>query len=268
VKPDKDARFVIVKSGQVNEYDSSNTRETEDYVICIDAIDNKKMKEGAKGIINNVLMTLRLTAWDKIEYVFIRNELKFKREDGKRVFSYTFDGNAPKVYISVHFEQDINHKGQSYYTELSESPHLARVIQLHVVSIKSINDRFRAFLSAWNAFEIFIHKTFDLVEKSLSLNLSNREIGQGEKSYLEKLRSLATEKLNMGDKFTILANHYAPLHAEKDLEVFASLKKQRNELAHGVLIADSDLKVEQAQELLIRYLKACLDNRTASVLIK
>jgi hypothetical protein len=141
-----------------------------------------------------------------------------------------------------------------YALSLLQSPNLNSVVRLYNQSIDEGSDALRSFLSVWAGLEILINKTFSWYESMFIESIKQGASSHALDSYLDRVSDVMSDKFRLVDKFTIVSHFLANTSSEEDLEKFKRIKKIRDRLIHGAEIPETDLPVQETQDLLLRYL--------------
>jgi hypothetical protein len=84
--------------------------------------------------------------------------------------------------------------------------------------------------------------------------LSSGDHPEARATYVARIREVMKDKYRLGDKFALVASYLAPEEADVDLEAFHEIKRQRDELMHGMDVSERQLQVGVAQRLAQQYL--------------
>ena len=119
-------------------------------------------------------------------------------------------------------------------------------------------DRFRVWLLAWTALESLVTTRFKRYERIFIERLRVGHRDAPTVHYLARAADVMAERYRLLDRFAIMAGCLFPETAAADMEDFARLKKQRDDVTHGAEVDDLDLGAEAVRQLLRRYLDADL----------
>ena len=89
------------------------------------------------------------------------------------------------------------------------------------------------------------------------------DAGDGERIAGQSLGPLVPplQRLTIAPRFAIVALGLSPSTAEADIAAFASVKKARDDLAHGQITDAAELPDSSALDLVRRYLHLALESR-------
>jgi hypothetical protein len=149
--------LVCLTEGKASDFNQSLKRERDDFVVCINGV-REPLNIASKQNIMAILSSLFLSGNRISSLNEAGNFLVFFQEDGKPVYSLVFSASMQST-ISQPLTKDILNSIEEWYQLLVADQDLNRVGRLAISSLK-IEDKLRSFLSAWNALEIFVNKTF------------------------------------------------------------------------------------------------------------
>jgi hypothetical protein len=252
--------YLVVQSDSDQEVTLGQHRELDDFVVCFDAIDKDAVRVRAAPTLDRLLSSLLIVVNRIVGYDKVADSVVLLREDGKMVFSF-----SPRVsgdlIVSTSVATETYEAFPKLYDQLSDRKGLNRVVRLLAASLEQYQDRFRAFLAAWMAIEIFVNKVFSQYEQSVFSSLTDGTSGARNR-YFGRMRTVMKDKYGLADRFALIASELSPDTADEDLKSFQKAKEARDELSHGQEVEDSKLPVEAARLLVKRYLIAHL-NRSA-----
>ena len=133
-------------------------------------------------------------------------------------------------------------------------------LRLHKIALEESDDHLRSFIAAWASLEIFANKMFranftPAVLSSLGLGDSGWE---GE--LCARLTRNDAQKLGIEDQFAFLAVWLSKNSAEADIQLFARLNGDRNDLYHRGVVARR-LPIRDAISFFRKYLALELARR-------
>jgi len=134
---------------------------------------------------------------------------------------------------------------------------LQSVLRLFTQSLEISQDKFRAFLFAWVAIEIFVNKIFASYEDKFISDVKNHS-SKGVNKFLDRVKSVMRDKYRLADKFTLIASFLSD-NIERDVNSFNEIKKQRDNIFHGQMFDEETLPVEEVRRLISVYVKKHLD---------
>lgn len=253
--------LIIDCTGELEVYRPSAEKEHDGIHIAFDAIDGVLIREQFKNQITNTLITLTLHTDKIIGMDKITDGILIYKDDGNIIYSLSFKGGNVSAYLSSPFDiQSIEIIAQLYEILKCEKE-LNRVTDLLATSLQSNKEPLKAFLTCWTALEIFVNKYFKSFEREFFNELKAGEHPEVRERYLNRIYEVMSDKYKLNDKFGMIALRLSPSTADKDANIFNRLKKQRDDMAHGQNINESELDVVNAQKLLTEYLKLFLYHR-------
>jgi hypothetical protein len=257
------AILIVETSGEIDTTIEGPRQETEDFILCFDAIDKDYIKAQDQDSISVILTSLILSL-GRIEKVQkIRDGVFLVDNEGKVIHSLSASAASAGVIISGLITAELQADVHDLIPLLLNRIELNRVIGLFMQSLDRSVSNLKSFISGWSALEIFINKVFrdhstrfleDLYDTSPSLSVHN---------FLDRISNVMKDKYSLVDKFNIVSHSLGGENIEEDIELFKSIKKTRDLLFHGQDIDESNLPVEKVQLLFLRYLGAELRSQVS-----
>lgn len=247
--------FVIFEAeGEVKSFEPRNEREMPDFIIAIDGAPKQPIRSKYQAPINGLLASFALGSDQICGVKKVIDGVIFFNEDGKPVYSYTFDITG-KAIVSTGLKEDSitfvinNAKALGKHQQLVDS---ARLLSR---SLDEGSDDLQLFLSVWAGLEIFVNKNFKEFEEVAFKKLSGGNAPPAPTKFLQHIKDVMKDKYRLADKFSVVSFELSPDTLEGDIKRFEEIKDVRDKLMHGHDIAVSSLPTEDARKLLRKYLK-------------
>lgn len=228
-------------------------RELENLHVCWDAADKDAIKERHQSFINGIVASISAASDPEYGFKRISNGVYFRDENGKPFYSYTGKVGAATVVLSKAITSEFVELSKHYSQIAKNAGQLKRVFQLYVQSLDSSQDKFRSYLFAWAALEIFVNKVFRIYEDQFIANILNEHDSTGVNHFLSRIRTVMNGKYNPLDKFTLISS-FLGNNKEEEIELFKQCKNLRNKISHGTDIEETSLPVEKLRNLVAGYL--------------
>lgn len=162
-------------------------------------------------------------------------------------FEFFASGTKVKAISPKEIKDTINDSIEQY---LKFEPRVGSLFYLGL----SEKDRFKKFLIYFQALEIYTHKTFNQIDFGKHIyEISPPPIRLEETArqfYIER----QSESKNLNQRFMWCAILKWNNLDDSDVLKFKEIKKHRDELSHGENISESDLPVEDLENLLLKIL--------------
>lgn len=228
--------------------------ETDDFHVCFDAINKDTLINQHKHTVNSVVSSLSILSSPEYHAENILDYVYFRDTNGKLLFSYTMKAGNLRAIVSKNLDDAIIKDSSELISSLINNTQLKSVSRLLAQSLETTQDKFRAFLSAWSAIEIFVNKVFALYEAKFISNVADDHSSHGVSKFLERIQTVMKDKYRLTDKFTLIASFLSD-DIESDINLFNRIKEQRNHIFHGQAFDEEALPVEDARRLISVYLK-------------
>jgi len=254
----KGSHLIIEAIGELKEYKPSVEKEQDGLHLAFDAVDGNLLSQEFISQINSVLTTLTLVSDKVIGIDKINEGIILYKNENEIIYSYTFEGGSSFAYSSSQIENSLLGDLPKLFNLLNYDDELNRITDLLATSLKARNEQLKAFLTCWTALEIFVNKYFKVFNKEFFTELKAGEHPDVREQYLDRISEVMKDKYKLNDKFGIIALRLSPKTADRDVDIFNILKKQRDDMAHGQNINERELDVINTQHLLTKYLKLFL----------
>jgi hypothetical protein len=255
--------FLIFQTSQsVEPLDLSKTKDAGEFLVGLDLADTPGMKQTfaklAQPCVAAVCLLMGESADPRIRKV--ASAIYFTDESvTKPIFSYTLTFGGGTAYVSMGMEQSTVDAAQGLTDSLASDKGLEKVSDLYIHSFSQSDDSFRAFLSAWTAFEIFVHQRFKTTYGPQWFKHLEESSPASASGYFHRIKEVMSDKHRLLDKFTVIASLLAPEEAEKDITEVIKLKKVRDDIVHTAT-AGNQYPAAQTQRLIRKYLRLHLES--------
>ncbi len=217
-----------------------------------------KAKQDLKVLENKI--TPPLVSSLTVQLSKIHRPIRFKRV-GHAAYAKTSDGET-LIDIRVEFSargftskvassseiKDIITDSLKQYQNLEP-----RVGSLFYTGLKE-EDRFKMFLTLYQALEIYTHKTFSQINFEKHVDVISPSPTRLEKSARQFFIDRQAESKNLTQRFIWCAILRWQSLEDSDVEKFKAIKKSRDALSHGEEILEAALPVEDLENLLLKIL--------------
>lgn len=126
-----------------------------------------------------------------------------------------------------------------------------RVASLFYSGLKE-EDRFKKFMNLYQSLEIFIHKTFAQINFENHVDKISSFPGRLEKTAKNFFINIQGQSRNLTQRFMWCAILQWERLEDLDVENFKKIKKTRDALSHGEEIPESNLQIEELENLLLK----------------
>ena len=247
--------LVLRRKGKVADWEPRVEREQDGYVIRLNGISTKEIREGTKVAFSSLFLALSFIREHPLIIRKHSDGLIFYRDDGKKVFAKALTMGKVSATISSPYQESNQEKVNNTFRTFSRLDDLSRVLRLLITSIEEVNNQLEAFLAGWAGLEIFISKVFSQYEGAFFGDLNKAERSEAHSQFVVRIRDVMKDKYRLTDRFALIASKLAPDQADEDVEQFKAVKKVRDDLYHGQDIDDQELPISMLHTLLIKYLQ-------------
>ena len=255
--------FSIVTGEGEAPFNVTQERDAEDFIVGWDGADKIAIRAGFHDNVTAVLSPPVLAAESVIGIKKVGYAVVFFREDGKPVYSYTFQGGRAKAYVSTRLTDGQALTIEELYRRLSADTTLQRVPRLLRSSFETDDDPLRSFLTAWSALEVFVDKAFGTYEALFFESMLEEQHSGAHQRYLARIRQVMKGKYQLVDKFAAISVQLSPTMADEDLKTVERIKQIRDNLSHGGTVDEANLPVTPIRDLTSRYLRLHLERGIA-----
>lgn len=255
--------FLIFQTSQtVDDFDYTSAKDAGEFLIGFDLIDSPSMKlEFARMAQKSLAAVSILTSQTADPHIRkVASAIYFTGGSaGKPIFTYTLTGFAPSLYMNPLLDEASIGEGQKLTDAIGADKGAERATDLYIHSLTQGRASFRAFLSAWSSFEIFVNQTFKASYWPEWVKHLEKASPPSASKYFQRVGEVMSDKHRLIDKFIVIASLLAPTDAEADIAQAAKLKKVRDELVHTTAGNDS-FPSDEIQRLVRKYLRLHLES--------
>ncbi len=230
-------------------------RETDQFRICFDAIDKESLQKKHEATIHSIISSLSISTSPEYHAEKVTSGIHFTDCNDKPLYSFTMKGGRARIILAKPIdntkEKDISKViGLSLENALFKTP-----FRLLTQSLETTQDELRAFIAAWTALEIFTNKVFSTYEEKFISGIEDDHNSHGVSQFLVRIKDVMKDKYRLTDKFSLIASFLSDDISE-DIELFKSMKKERDNISHGKEFDEESLPVENARKMVAKYLKS------------
>ncbi|HKL43367.1 MAG TPA: hypothetical protein VJ962_12370 [Clostridia bacterium] len=212
----------------------------------------KELKEKENKIIPSLIssLTVQLSKINNpIRFRLINRTIYAKTSEDEFLFDliakFSAQGYTSKNVLPNKISDKIKDSLDQY---LSFEP---RVASLFYSGLKE-KDRFKQFMNLYQSLEIYIHKTFKKIDFEKHVDNVNSSPKRLEKTAREFFINRQTQNKNLTQRFMWCAILKWKKLKDSDVEKFKKIKKTRDALSHGEKISESNLQIEELENLLLK----------------
>lgn len=257
--------LLFVGHGEVDVRQEGTRREEQDYVVTFDSFDKVAIRDRYNHGHRSMQLALALEASTRVRFNEIAAGTYCTAPDGKTLYSINFTGGGEGTVSTALSDAAVENICRRF-SMLNGQAELKSTVRLFADMALWRRERFRAFISGWAALETLIKKTFGEYEQAFYGKLDSPHQPEMAEQFLVRLREVLGPNPNVRDKFLVVSAVLLPQQpaqdARADLEAFRSIKKQRDQIAHGAEFDESRLPIAELSRLLTKYLAAHADRST------
>jgi hypothetical protein len=249
------AYVVITIKGQIEANISEELRrETSGFDICFDAIDKDAFDISQRDTINQVLCSLAIYSNPAYHAEKIASGMYLIDARNKPLYSFTLRAGVPRFIVARPISESDSAEISQFTGLCIKQSELRTPFRLLAQSIETTDDKLRAFTSAWSALEILINKAFLVYEDEFVNTALANNGGNGVSAFIQRIQDVMKDKYRLTDKFALTASYLSD-NVDADIDLFKTLKKQRDAISHGQEFDEESLPVEDARRLTGRFLR-------------
>jgi hypothetical protein len=240
------------RESEVEEFECAAERSADGFDFGLDGGPHpSEVASAAQPLLNAVLgaLWLELPAMTGVDKVL--SAVTYARGDGRPFYPMRLELNATGEVTSPIPVGAIDRLGGTA-RHLVPNSNLESVFRLLQVALERRSDRFRAFLFAWTALEIFIRKVFAEYEGEFFGRLRSEA---NFARHVEWIAEVMDQKFNLVPMFSLIASELGVEEATDDVTEFKKVKRIRDDLVHRGDYDERELPVAAAIELLRKYLR-------------
>lgn len=238
-------------------------QDTHEFGVCLDSFDKTEIREVFRPFIEAHLTALGINLKENIDHRVqkIGNVMYIiDPETDKPIYAFTSQVRTARVSITSTLTPDVITQAAFHAPHLMRDGTIRRPVNLLLKSLDQSTDELQAFITAFSALEIFIHKTFGMTYQTRWLEIMKHGAPESVGRVFDRLDEVMKDKYNLADKFLIIASVLDDAAADTDAAEFRRLKKIRDQLLHA-LDSPPHLPIEATQRLLLKYMKLHLERQ-------
>jgi hypothetical protein len=250
--------LVVTISGEEQDFPlGEQIKEFPEFIVTLCDSPSEKIRQASESLVTAALTAFTLAAVNPLSIKKVHSEIVLRNANKKIVYAFRMSGKAT-VFASIAISHEIIEATKTMYFKLAKTQVFDRVYRLLVASMQNETDKFRSFLTAWTALEIFLNKTFKEHEILMFDELNKGDHPTTRRQYLNRIQDVMKDKYNIYDRFSLISYMLCPGDADADIEIFRSAKKMRDDLSHGQDVTESLLPVVEVRNLTRKYLRIYL----------
>lgn len=232
-------------------------RDTDDFAICMDAVDKSEIRETFHPHVQCVIAALSMTLPENADRTVERiGEVVYliDPDNGKPIYTFTLKAGIGRLSIGSPLTSSIIAETAALAAKLVVRNTIPRPTNLLITSFERKTDALQAFIAAWAALEIFVNTTFKSTYKQRWFTIMEAGAPASTKPVVDYFKEVIGDKFGLKNKFLIIASILNPAAATDDTAEFARLKEVRGGFFHNLDIPPS-LPTDAIQKLLLKYMK-------------
>lgn len=239
-------------------------KDTEEFAICLDAVDKTEIRAAFRPFVNAALAALSMSLAPNADRQVERiGEAVYlvDLESGKPIYAFTMSGGSVRVSIAAPLTPEVIAAAGGRVSKLVHDKTMGRPTRLANTSFGPGTDALQAFIAAWSALEIFVNASFEALYEARWFDIMESGAPAAAKPVFERFKDVMSDKYRLADKFLIIAAVLGADAATADAEEFRKLKGTRDDLLHASEIP-THLPTEAVQKLLLKYMRLHLDTQS------
>lgn len=247
-------------TGQLDITIGQHAQRHADFILTFDAYDKTDIRSRYAHQHRAMQLALALEPKTRVRFEEATSGTFCTSADGSTVYSLNFSGGNADLTVSSPLQPEATASMAARFALFHASADLGSTLRLFADMASYKREPFRVFVSGWAALEILIKKTFKEHEERFFSAMQIPHQPDMAALFLARIRQSMGDKHNLIDRFTLVSSVLLPsqgaAEAAADLATFKSIKKQRDEIAHGAAFEESRLPVVELSDLLMKYLAA------------
>lgn len=244
--------LIITQEGNLPQLDHKSERDYGSFIVGVDSQVRSSNLDHFNDLVDAFLISLaievpRLVGWEKV----VGSTVFFDKNE-KPIYSYSLTMGEVSCFASSPITEEEILRTTKRFDGLLVSSNLDRVQRLLLDSYHVKGDSSRSFISAWNAFEVFVNKTFKSTYESVFFNNLKLEDLEFNLS-LSNLQKSA-HRYSILEKFDVIGGVLDPKSVANDSPQVKIAKDVRDDFFHGQEVDTSNLPIEPIQSLTRKYL--------------
>lgn len=254
--------LLFVGHGEVHARFDLPLHEDDDEVVTFDAFDKGSVRQQFEHGHRAMQLALALDSGDRMRFREVGGGTYCTMPSGKPFHSISFHMGA-EGSVSRSFMPGSVPSIERRFAMLNRQTELASTVRLFADMAAFGQEPFRAFVSGWTALEILVKKSFKEYESEFYEGLTFPHQPELAQQFLQRARTSLGKAHNVRDQFlamsAVLLPQQSPADAKADLDAFLTIKKQRDNIAHGGEFDEPRLPLAELNRLLMKYLAAHAD---------
>ncbi|MBB4304141.1 hypothetical protein GGD81_003197 [Rhodobium orientis] len=257
--------MVTEVSGEISDQVLDHLQDYGDFCARLKVFDPENLQTLAERATRIAFAGLALSLGESItDTLAWRGNIAIAYEPGSQRPTYSLAINASLSHTSrMQLTSEAATNAAEFASHISDADELETIVRLLSLSAKANTEPMTAFLAAWSALEIFVQEVFKSDCEPLAYDLISQSVPETA-LFVAKTREVMSNKYNIRDKFSLVACMLAGTEAVADIEIFKTIKKRRDDLAHAMKGDVRELPAERARALLRKYLKLHLERLRAT----
>jgi hypothetical protein len=257
--------LLFVGHGEVDVRQEGTRREEQDYIVTFESIDKVAIRDRYNHSHRSMQLALALESSTWVRFNEIAVGSYCTAPNGKTVYSINFTARG-EASVSTSLTDSAAESIYRRFSILNKQAELTSTVRLFADMAHWGREPLRAFISGWTALEILIKKTFREYEEAFYGGLASPHQPEVTELFLKRVREAHGPNPNVRDQFlamsAVLLSQQTQKDVNADLEAFQTIKKQRDQIAHGAEFDESRLPIGDLSRLLTKYLAAHADRST------
>lgn len=254
--------LLFVAHGEVDVQFDPPLHEDDDKVVSFDAFDKGSVRRQFEHGHRAMQLALALDSGARMRFHEVGGGTYCTMPSGKPFHSISFHMGA-EGSVSRSFMPGSVPSIERRFAMLNRQTELASTVRLFADMAAFGQEPFRAFVSGWTALEILVKKSFKEYESEFYEGLTFPHQPELAQQFLQRARTSLGKAHNVRDQFlamsAVLLPQQSPADAKADLDAFLTIKKQRDNIAHGGEFDIPRLPLAELNRLLMKYLAAHAD---------
>lgn len=247
-------------TGQLDVTIGQHAKRHGDFILTFDAFDKTEIRTRYAHQHRAMQLALALEPKTRVRFEEAMSGTYCTSAEGNIVYSLNVSGGNADATGSSPLLPEAPASVAQRFAIFNANADLGSTLRLFADMASYKRDPFRVFVSGWAALEILIKKTFKEHEERFFSTMQIPHQPDMAALFLDRIRQSMSDKHNLIDRFTLVSSVLLPsqgtAEAAVDLATFKSIKKQRDEIAHGAAFEEGRLPVVQLSDLLMKYLAA------------
>ena len=256
--------LIFEASGAVHSSTPSVARQVSDFVIAFDVVDNASIRALSHDDILAMKLALGLEGQTAVRFDSVADGTVLVDEKNRRIFSYSMQGGTAELTVSSAMKPEAGTAIVDRFERLLYEGGTGSVQRLFAEMADRKSDRLKRFVAGWAGLEILVVKAFKKYEQDFMSPLIATGPTSLREHFLGRLLDVMGDKYRVLDKFLVVSSMLFPdadpAAQEADLKLFKELKAQRDGIFHGNAFADQDLRIDDIEKLLRKYLSAYVES--------